>query len=102
MVRLPRWLPAGSRRVHLAAAVVGWFLAGVPVALGMVIGSFLVHRAFARLLVPAVAVLVATTGQAIWSWRGEGVHVAWSDWVAGLAVGLLLMSLLRPPEEGER
>lgn len=101
-VRPWRWLPAGSRRVQLGAALVGWVLAGVPVALGMVLGSFLIRHASARLVLPSVLVVVATTGQAIWAWRGEGVHIAWTDWIAGLAVGLLLMSLLRPPGEGER
>lgn len=101
-VTVPTWLPRGSRRLHVVAAVVGWFVAGVPVAVGMLAGSVLVGRATARLVLPSVLVLAATTGQAIWAWRGEGVHISWADWTAGLAVGLLLMGLLRPPGEGER
>ncbi|MBE7323177.1 DUF3367 domain-containing protein [Nocardioides sp. Y6] len=101
-VRPWRWLPAGSRRVQLVAVGIGWVLAGIPVAVGMALGALLVGRATLRLVLPSVLVLVATTAQAVWAWRGEGVHVAWTDWIAGLAVGLLLMSLLRPPGEGER
>lgn len=101
-VRPPTWLPRGRRWTHLAAAALAWVLAGVPVAVGMVLGSFLVRRATARLVVPSLLVLLATTGQAVSAWRGEGVHVALTDWTAGLAVGLFVMNLLRPPGEGDR
>ncbi|QCX27221.1 alpha-(1-_3)-arabinofuranosyltransferase domain-containing protein [Nocardioides jishulii] len=97
-----RCLRRRSRLFYVALAVMAWILTGVPVAVGILIGLFLIDRAAPRLVLPSVLVVVATTAQAVSAWRGEGVHVSWADWTAGVAVGLLLMSLVRPDGEEER
>ncbi|MFC6697775.1 alpha-(1-_3)-arabinofuranosyltransferase domain-containing protein [Nocardioides daphniae] len=100
-VRPLRWLRRRSRLLIVAVAAVAYVFTGLPVAVGLLLGMFLIERTVARLVLPSVLVVVATTGQAVSAWRDQGVHVSWADWTAGVAVGLLLMSLVRPDgEEG--
>lgn len=102
VVKVPRWIGRGGRVTYLVAAAVGWFLGGVPVGIGMLAAILLIERAAARALLPSALVVVATVGQAIQASRGHGVHVSWADWIAGAAIGLLVMSLVRPQGEEER
>src|SRR5690606_1982240 len=87
-VRVSRWLGRGRRSRYAIGAVVGYLFAGVPLVVGLLLGVALIRRGAARVLLPSALVIVATTGQAISSLNGGGVHVSWTDWVAGAAVGL--------------
>ncbi|WP_162598544.1 alpha-(1-_3)-arabinofuranosyltransferase domain-containing protein [Nocardioides gilvus] len=95
-VPVPRWLGRGRRSRYAVGAVAGYVFAGVPLAVGLLLGVALIGRGAARVLLPSAFVVVATTGQAISASNGGGVHVSWTDWVAGAAVGLFLMTLVLP------